>query len=587
MASSSDNPLTLLQRLKERKLVQWTLGYLAGAFVVLQLMDALEGPLGLGQAVQQGVLVLLVVGFPVTLVLGWYHGEQGRQRVSGPELLIITGLLVVSGLGIRFFASQDAGAGAETNPAADADAPIQPSVAVLPFVNMSGNPENEYFSDGITEELLNALAQLPGLRVPGRTSSFAFKDQNITIQQIADTLDVAHVLEGSVRRDGDRVLITAQLVDAQTDSHLWSETFERELEDIFAIQREIATAIADQLQVTLSAGEEMTLVAEGTESPEAHEAYLRGRFLWNQRTVESLRGAIAELERATETDPGYAQAWSGLADAHVVLLPIAVAERVIIDPVAELEAGLDAARRAVEIAPELGMAQASLGRTLMDLGEWTEADQAFSRALNSSPGYATAHDWYALFLLYTGRAEEGIGHAREATRLDPVSRISALTLSNSLRAARRHEEAVEQYRRTIELDPDWPQPWFYLVSSLMQLDEWDEARAANRRWIETLGLPPDLQGVMMANYEAIERYQRTGEPQPVTRTGNPELDAGDLMRSGGDPDEFLGFLEGLTQMGLHGPLAGARAIFGEFWEAAGLYDDPRYQAILEEAGITW
>ena len=197
----------------------------------------------------------------------------------------------------------------------EAPTSIEQSVAVLPFVNMSGDPDNEYFSDGITEELLNALAQLPGLRVPGRTSSFAFGGQNLTIQQIADTLNMAHVLEGSVRRSGETVLITAQLVDAQSDTHLWSDTFERELEDIFGIQREIALAIVDQLQVTLARNQRETLVAEATENTEAHETYLRGRYLWYQRTYGSLRNAITEFQRAIDLDPNYAEAYSGLAES--------------------------------------------------------------------------------------------------------------------------------------------------------------------------------------------------------------------------------------------------------------------------------
>ena len=243
MSDPSDNPLTLFQRLKERKLVQWTLGYLAGAWVLLEVFSTLQQGMGWPQGLFPVLFALLCVGLIVTLVLAWYHGEQGRQRVSGPELLIIAGLLAVSGLGFRILVS-DSGTNDEELTATraaegDSDAEIQPSVAVLPFVNMSGNPDNEYFSDGITEELLNALAQLPGVRVPARTSSFSFKGRNAPVREIAEVLGVAHVLEGSVRRDQSRVLITAQLSDAQTDTQLWSDTFERDLEDIFAIQREI------------------------------------------------------------------------------------------------------------------------------------------------------------------------------------------------------------------------------------------------------------------------------------------------------------------------------------------------------------
>lgn len=173
---------------------------------------------------------------------------------------------------------------------------------MLPFVNMSGDPANEYFADGITEELLNALVQLPGVRVPGRTSSFTSQDRNLPIQLIADTPNVAHILEGSVRRQGSRVRITVQLIAADTDTHLWSQTYERELEDVFAIQREIAEAIAAQLRVSLTGGVVAALAAGGTRIPEAHEAYLRGRYLWAQRSREAVLGAIAEFRRAVELD---------------------------------------------------------------------------------------------------------------------------------------------------------------------------------------------------------------------------------------------------------------------------------------------
>ena len=215
------------------------------------------------------------------------RGSKAGQALV--EFLIVLPVLVLLIFGII-----EMGAAWRTYQVATNTAREGARLTILPFVNMSGDPDNEYLSDGITEELLNALAQLPGLRVPGRTSSFAFKGQNLTIQQIADTLNVAHVLEGSVRRSGETVLITAQLVDAQSDTHLWSDTFERELEDIFAIQREIALAIVD-------------------------EAYLRGRYFLNQRTSQSIRSANTEFQQAVDLDPQYAEVYSGLADSYLLL----------------------------------------------------------------------------------------------------------------------------------------------------------------------------------------------------------------------------------------------------------------------------
>ena len=342
MASPSEGPLRRFIREIHRRSLWQVLGiYLVASWAVLQVVDTLGGALNLPDWFPSFALALLIVGLPIVLATAFVQeGGPGREtgdvNVDGAPTSALppggaSGLFtwrnaILGGVGafallgfvgfgwVLFGGGIGGGSGS-------GDAPnIEQSVAVLPFDNMSGDPDNEYFSDGITEELLNALAQLPDLRVPGRTSSFAFKGQNITIQQIADTLDVTHILEGSVRRAGERVLITAQLVDAQTDSHLWSDTYERELNDIFAIQREIATAIADQLQVTLSGGVEVSLAGQGTQNPEAHEAYLRGRHLWNQRTRESILASIEEFQRAVDLDLGYAEAWSGLADAHLVFM---------------------------------------------------------------------------------------------------------------------------------------------------------------------------------------------------------------------------------------------------------------------------
>ena len=278
----------LIHEIHRRSLWQVLGIYLVASWAVLQVVDTLVGTLGLPEWFPPLALALLLVGLPIVLATAFVQeGVSGREGVD-TDIIAPADASPASGLftwrnalggGVLAFALWGVvatgwvlfGGGLGSG---EAPASIERSIAVLPFVNLSNDPDNEYFSDGITEELLNALAQLPGLRVPARTSSFAFKEQNIPIQQIADALGVAHILEGSVRRAGDRVLITAQLVDAQTDSHLWSDTFERELVDIFAVQREIAIAITDQLQITLSGGQRETLVASITESLEAYDLYL-------------------------------------------------------------------------------------------------------------------------------------------------------------------------------------------------------------------------------------------------------------------------------------------------------------------------
>ncbi len=317
MVSPSEGPLRRFIREIHRRSLWQVLGiYLVASWAVLQVVDTLGGALNLPDWFPSFALALLIIGLPIVLATAFVQeGRPGHQAKDvatrtadappGASLftwrnafgggVLAFALLGFVGTGWILFGG-GLGGGSDTG-----DSPnIEQSVAVLPFDNMSGDPDNEYFSDGITEELLNALAQIPDLRVPGRTSSFAFKGQNLRNQQIADTLGVAHILEGSVRRSGETVVITARLVEARSDAQLWSNTFQRELDDIFAIQREIATAIADQLQVTLSGDQQRRLVTEATESTEAHEAYLRGRYFWNQRTPATLQTAFTQFQRAID-----------------------------------------------------------------------------------------------------------------------------------------------------------------------------------------------------------------------------------------------------------------------------------------------
>ena len=301
---------------------------------------------------------------------------------------------------------------------------IARSIAVLPFDDLSPEGDQQYFVEGLSEEIIHALAQIPGLEVAARTSTFLLAEQGTDIGTVASTLGVANVLEGSVRKSGDRIRITAQLIEHESGFHLWSESFDRELTDIFAIQDEIARAITDQLQVRLSGDKRTRLVTEATRNTEAHEAYLRGRYFWSQRTEASLRTAITEFQRAVDLDPDYAEAYSGLTDSHLNV------DSYTLDPEkwdfeTNLERTLTAARRAVSLAPDLGMARASLGHGLWAVGEWDRAEQELELAIELNPGYATAHQWYGNYLLTTGRADEGIIHAAQAVELDPVSQAGA------------------------------------------------------------------------------------------------------------------------------------------------------------------
>ncbi len=456
---------------------------------------------------------------------------------------------------------------------------VEQSVAVMPFVNVSGDPDNEFFSDGITGELITALAQLPGVRVPGRTSSFAFKGQNITIRQFADTLDVAHVLEGTVRRDGDRAVITATLLDANTDSQLWTNEFDRELTDVFEIQNEIAQAIVDQLRVTLAGGAETRLVARATESAEAHEAYLRGRYLWSQRTEVSLGNAITEFERAIRLDPAYAEAHSGLADSYLVL-NIYVEAMEDLDLRRNFDQGLEAAQRAVELDPGLGMARASLGYGLWNIGDWDGAERAFQRAIDLSPGYATAHQWYALLLYSSGRAIDGVMHAERAVGLDPVSPVISRVLGQTLWLAGRTEEAIEQFRQTTELDPGSWFEWSGLSRALIEAGQYDNGMVALENALRSSDY--DVQAVTDA-YRAAVRYHETGEEQTFADFPyNPDSKIW-LYSHTGQPDRVVELFEEYVRQGAYGTVAYLHMLY----TLDLVRDHPRYQALLDEAGVTW
>ena len=563
---------------------------------MLSVVDTLGGALNLPDWFPSVALALLIVGLPIVLATAFVQ-EGGPIRdakdvdVVGPTT--DTSDRVASGLftwhktfvgGVLAFALLGfVGTGWILFGGAlgsdEAPESVEQSVAVLPFVNMSGDPDNEYFSDGITEELLNALAHIPDLRVLGRTSSFAFKGQNLRNQQIADTLGVAHILEGSVRRSGETVLITARLVEAQNDTQLWSNTFERELDDIFAIQREIATAIADQLQVTLSGDQRRRLVAEATESTEAHEAYLRGRFLWNQRTGESLRNAIAQFQRAIELDPDFAEAYSGLADSYV-LVDVYNPNPDGIDYRANYERARGAALRAVSLAPELATARASLGFTLGQMGDWERAEEELASVIRLNPGLAEAQRWYALQLASVGRGSDGVPYAERALELDPLSRASSSSLANVYRLAGMHERAVEQYGETIELAPDWFPGWFNLATELLEAGRYEEGLEA---WAVTMRLGNWDAQVGREAYQAAIRYRETGEPASLA-----DFDMGLyqnlwLYARTGQPGRAIDWFEVLIRQGAYLIAAQLHVMF--MGDAAG--EDPRYLALLEQAGIRW
>lgn len=322
------------------------------------------------------------------------------------------------------------------------------SIAVLPFTNLSPEPANEYFSDGVTEEILTALAQIQGLKVISRTSAMRFKGTTRSLRQIGEELGVATILEGSVRRAAERVRITAQLIDASTDEHLWAANYDRDLEDIFAIQADVAERIAEALKVRLDPHQRGRLTEAPTRNVRAYQHYLLGVHFWNRREREAFLRAATEFEAAIGLDPRYAQAWAGLAAVQAfwaVWGPDEASEM--------LAKATAAAERALELDPHLGEAYAVLAEIRLREWKWQGADRCFRRAIELSPNNATCHQWYAHYLAAMERFDEAFDEIGRALELDPLSLPVHTESGNVLLYRRRYDEAVARYREALDLDP--------------------------------------------------------------------------------------------------------------------------------------
>jgi len=325
-----------------------------------------------------------------------------------------------------------------------------PSIAVLPFVDLSGGSA-EYLGDGIAETLIGALASVGGLRVAARTSAFSFKGRNEDVRAIAEALGVRSVLEGSVQRAGDRLRISAQLINAGDGFHLWSQTFDRDVADVFAVQDEVARAVVSALQVRLASGGRV--VDQGTESLDAYNAYLQGLFHWNRRTAPDMERAAEYFQQAIAADSSFARAWAGLALAYVLFTPSEYDVRTI-TPAEALRRAERAARRALAIDSRLAEAHSALGDVFDQTGQLDSSLAAYERAIAADPRYATARQWYASHLAKRGRVAEGLKQMQQAEQLDPLSLVIGVEVAEFLDANGRNAEASAQYEKVLDRYPD-------------------------------------------------------------------------------------------------------------------------------------
>ena len=359
------------------------------------------------------------------------------------------------------------------------------SLAVLPLENLSGDSSQDYFAEGMTDELITDLGQISTLRVISRSSVMTYKNVRKPLAEIARELDVQAVVEGSVLRSGERVRITAQLIEVPPDRHIWAHSYEGDLRDTLTLQNTVARTIAEQIQAVLNKQEKAALEKSRVVKPEAYEAYLKGRYFWNKRTGDGLKKAIEYFTVATEKDPNYAQAYAGLANSYALSGDW---EYGILSPQdASLEAKA-AATKALDLDDTLGEAHTSRAFAL-DLydWDWSTAETEYRRAIALNPGYATAHHWYAWHLMVIGRTDEGILELRKAESLDPLSLIIRADLADALCIARRYDESVQQSERTLEMDPNFAIGHYELGQAFVQKQMYSEAIAEFQRAIELAG----------------------------------------------------------------------------------------------------
>jgi TolB-like protein len=506
-APSGREPESPWTRLYRRKLVQWAVAYAAAAWTLLQVIEYLSETYGWPPAVRQIATPALAGGLLIVLVLAWYHGERGAQRVSGKEAVILLAACALTGGALWWYGSSlDEGAWepADGLPNIKHVVPKDAaSVAVLPFVNLSSDPEQEYFADGLSEELLNALAGVPGLYVPARTSSFQFKGKAGDVSKFAALLGVATVLEGSVRKSGNRVRITAQLVNAADGYHLWSQTYDRELTDIFAIQEEISRAIVDTLQVKLTARQRLAAARKPpTSNLDAYEEYLLGRFEFNQRG-EHTRKAIAHFDKAIALDPQFALALADLAVA------VRMRGRPEWPEAEQLDRSRHEARQLVERAlaldPDRPEVLAAAGYVEQFEGFYEGSRASLERGLDYLdrslalwPNSGEALTWKAVALHSLSRYEEESLVEQEAARRDPLNWLPMANLAaRLLMRTDRTTEAAAVVERLRGLNP--------VIAA--QAAMWGEIHAGDR-----------ARGVRKA-LEGADLWQQQG------RTGHSEFEA--------------------------------------------------------------
>jgi eukaryotic-like serine/threonine-protein kinase len=455
------------------------------------------------------------------------------------------------------------------------------SIAVLPFGSLSDSREDEYFSDGTTEDIIAQLSKIGGLRVISRTSVMRYKHSEKSIPEIGRELGVATILEGSVRRAGERVRIVAQLLDVQTDEHMWAETYDRDMKDIFAIQSDVAEKIAAALKAELSPVEKERIERKPTESTEAYNYYLKGRFYWNKRRSDDLKTAIEYFNQAIETDSAYALAYAGLASTFVLLPEYAGLPAKEFMPKAEA-----AARKALELDPALAEPHAVLGLIKRSYEwDWVGAESEFKRAIELNPSYPTAHHWYSLMLCESGRFDEAQAEIRLARELDPLSLVINVAMGSGPYYKRQYDKAVEECKKTLELDPNFALARFVLGRAYVEQGEFEAGIAEFEKARAIVGSsslgPGDVGNAYARAGRKSDAAKILDELLQLSRQGySVSYDIALVYWGLGDKNQALEWLERAYE---------ERSSFLDEikvdpkWD--GLRSDPRFVALMKKVGL--
>ena len=515
--------INFFAELKRRNVYKVAVAYIVAGWALSQGIAQVFPVFDIPNWIIRLIVLLIILGLPIALVLSWMFeitpegikrtgaADAVGQHSRGHTWIYIVIVAAAFSIGLFFLGRYSAG-NKESGLPGGPSLP-EKSIAVLPFDNLSRDPDNAYFAEGVQDEILTRLAKVADLKVISRTSTQHFKSAPENLREIAKQLGVTNILEGSVQKAADQVRVNVQLINAMTDAHVWAETYDRKLTDIFAVESEIAKAIAETLQARLSGAEKSSIAKAPTANPEAYELYLKGRFFWNKRTGTDLRKAIDYFNQAIAKDPNYALAYVGLADSYLLLSSYAA-----VSPAESLPPARSALKKALELDDSLAEAHASFGLlTTLELDLHRALDE-LKRAVELKPNYATAHHWLALAHLTLAQFDSAISEAKRAIELDPLSLVINADTSWIYFSARRYDEAEAQVRKTLEIGPQFFLAHYYFGEVLQFKGRLGEAIAEFQKAFELNNDPYSL--AMLG--QAYARNGQRDEAQKILARLNEE-----------------------------------------------------------------